>query len=358
MSPTPPAWDAAWVVLRRAGLLWAGLPPQDELSQDTAARLARALDGVRAQLLEDVPSGPYLEDDRSAAAYQLGLAPRTVAAALYELPALVSGASVLDLGAGLGAGSLAAWALGARRFTLVDAGAKALDRARRMLLDAGAQQVETQVHNLAQGVPELGRFDVVIAAFSLLEAGNEDPKNIAALATQAAAHVAPGGHLLILDSAQKDRARLINALREPLLAAGMHLWGPCPHANACPALARERDFCHAARVWHLPPDLARFGEVSGLHRHRLTYSSLLLGRTAAPAAAGNTRIIGDPHKEKGRARLAVCSGLPLTELHTLSRHKDAHRALLELERGALLAIPPTVTGTSVRVEDVSWLTVR
>jgi ribosomal protein RSM22 (predicted rRNA methylase) len=330
------------------------------LPDSTLRELSSVLDVVRAPLLEGTPSNPYLEEARSAAAYAVGLAPRTVSAVAAELPQLPPNARILDVGAGLGAASLACLCAGATHFTLVDHGARALGRAREMLLRAGAASVETRTLKLDGGAPALGRkFDGVVMAFALLESCADDPVRAAAMCAWLVGHVGENGFLLLLDSAQKGRARVLNGLRETLLSLGLHLWAPCPHALACPALVRERDFCHAARDWNLPEDLARLGEMSGLHRSRLTYAFLLAGRTPRAASGVNALVVGDVQKEKGRARLMVCTGSPVRELVVLQRHKEAFRAALDVERGTALCVPlEQAEGPALRVEDVSWLQAR
>ncbi|MBI5494804.1 MAG: methyltransferase domain-containing protein [Deltaproteobacteria bacterium] len=340
----------AWDLLRNQALVCLDRPAAAVLPDDVLDRLATALDRLRQPLLRGTPGGPYLDEPLAQAAYAVGLAPRTTAAVLHELPGGAP-ARVLDVGAGLGAAALAAVLRGARRVTLIDQDGAALERARDVLTAAGAERVDLRRTTLAQPPGDVGTFDLVLAGFSLVEASADDPARAGALLGWMADRVAPGGWLLVVDSAQKSRARLLNGLRETLLAASLHLWGPCPHALPCPALVRERDFCHAARRWELPADFARLGELAGVHRTRLSYAFLLAGRDPPPSTAPSLRVIGDVQREKGRARVMVCSAGPARELVALARHRDAHAALEALQRGDAVDVEvPPDAGALLRVE--------
>lgn len=343
----PPTLTPGWETLRATARRALGLPPGSEpLDDATTRRLGTALEALSAQLVgapasASTAAARYLDAAEARAAYAVGLAPRTLSAVFRELPALPPNARVLDLGTGTGAGSLACLLRGARRFELLDHATTALADAALMLREAGAAHVGVHARSLTspQHWPD-GGFDLVLMAFSLLEASGDDAERAGSLVQAAIQRVAPHGMLLVVDSAQKSRARMINGLRETVLAAGLHLWSPCPHALPCPALERERDFCHAACRWELPEDLRQVGERAGLHRTRLVYSFLLAGRDERSTAVPSTRVIGDVQQEKGRARVAVCSSGPVRELMVLARHKEAHAAFRDLERGMGLTLPP------------------
>ena len=332
-------------------------PVADTLSFDSVAILARVLGDVREHVLNDAAEHAYLIDPSSQAAYAVGLAPRTLAAVLHELPRVDGSMRVLDLGAGTGAASLACALKGARRFVLVDHAPSALENARTLLMDAGAEKVDVVVGNLAKpDTVSMPLSEIVIFAFSLLEAAGDDEARAQKLLRMALSRVAPGGVLLLVDSAQKSRARMVNALRSVVMEAGHSIHAPCPHEAACPALLRDRDFCHAAMPWGLPDDFVNVGERAGLHRHRLTYSFLLVGKTPVATHPPRLRVIGEVLKEKGRSRVAVCTHTEVRELMVLSRHKAAVHALQALERGAELPLlAPANAGQSWRIDDEKLL---
>ncbi|MEW5853042.1 MAG: small ribosomal subunit Rsm22 family protein [Myxococcota bacterium] len=352
--------DQGCALLRAQARVVLGKPwDTAPLSDEETRTLATALTPLSEALNTTAATAPYLQDPATRAAYVVGMAPRTLAAVLHELPPLPVGARVLDLGAGTGAGALACVLSGAAHVALVDHAPDALASAKELLGHAGLSDVTPYNFRLDTWLNPLRRiqFDLVLMAFSLLEAAGDDVTRATALLVKAERFVSEGGHILVVDSAQKSRARLINALREPLMEAGFHLWAPCPHSAACPALERERDFCHAARPWGLPDDVAQVGERAGLHRHRLAYSFLLVGRNPRPSAPPPVRVIGDVRREKGRARVAVCAEGPVRELVALQRDRATFEALQELPRGAGLRVKvPVDAERTLRVVDPGELT--
>jgi ribosomal protein RSM22 (predicted rRNA methylase) len=355
VTAVSPAVDV-WALLRQQVHGAVGTPPDSPLDDALLRTLSAHVERVRARVLNETPTGPYLEDPLDLAAYAAVLAPRTVAAVMAELPPLPPRASVLDLGAGGGAASLACAARGAVRFNMLDHGVAALRGAAALLSRVPGTEVRTTQARMGPTPPPslAGRYDVVVMAFSLLECAGDHGPSAAMVVGWAERYLNPNGVMLIVDSAQPARARLVNGLRAGVEAAGLHVMAPCPHRAACPALERPRDFCHAARDWDLPADFRRAGEQSGLHRDRLTYAHLLASRTP-PNHPPHVRIIGDVQKEKGRARVSVCSEGDARELVVLQRHKDAFRTLLELQRGDRVAPLPSTGERSVRVEDANAL---
>jgi ribosomal protein RSM22 (predicted rRNA methylase) len=226
------------------------------------------------------------------AAYLATRMPATYAAAdsvWREVGSRVEGRTLLDVGAGTGSGSLAAL-----RHVSLDA-ITLIERDRRMA-EAAAQllpSAEVRIEDFTRA-SSLPRFDFVIAAYSLGEAGSPD------LASRLweAARVA----LIVIEPGTPRGFAFIRRLRDLVLQAGAHIIAPCPGACACPIA--DPDWCHfGARV-----------ERSALHRRlkeaELSYedekfSYVAFGRQ--PVAEPAARILRRPQHRPGLIVLETCT---------------------------------------------------
>jgi ribosomal protein RSM22 (predicted rRNA methylase) len=239
--------------------------------------------------------------------------PATYAAAhavLCELRQRLGGAtlaSVLDIGAGTGAASLAARECfpEARAFTMVERDPGLAAAAREWL--PGARLVMDDVTRMAT----LPRHDLVIAAYAL----GELSAPAAAMLWQAA-RVA----LVVIEPGTPRGASLIRRIREQLLAAGAHMAAPCPCAMPCPLV--EPDWCHfAARV-----------ERSSLHRRikdaELNYEDEKFSYVALvrePVPLPGARILRRPRHYPGLVALETCTPTGLRSLRIAKRDGNAFR---------------------------------
>jgi hypothetical protein len=125
-------------------------------------------------------------------------------------------------------------------------------------------------------------------------------------------------------------SRELGALREQLRGK-FALVAPCPHADACGALApgNERHWCH----FFAPPPAGlqanghwvRFAQRAGIDLRSLPYAWLALERPvhAPPVPAGLSRVIGRAEMFKGFARVLSCSATGLEELELQKRADPA-----------------------------------
>jgi len=256
----------------------------------------------------------HLSAAERTAAYLVTRMPATYAAAhsvLREVRARlgdISVASVLDVGAGTGAASLAArecWGSGAR-ITMIDRDAAFTQAARQWLPDANV------IADDLTGIDTFPQHDLVIAAYSLGELQKTLTRQLWAAARVAFVVIEPGtprGYSKVL------------AIRDELLSAGAHMLAPCPAATACPLTAP--DWCHfAARV-----------ERSSLHRRiknaELGYedekfSYVVLARQ--PVELPPARIIRRPHHAPGLIELRTCTPAGLYTQQVRKRDGDTYRS--------------------------------
>lgn len=270
---------------------------------------------------------PYLADPILRAEYARDIAPRTEAALgrvlheVYGAPAAVSPARALDLGSGTGAVGRSLRARFGESFEVV-----AVD----CVASLGAVRA-----NLAVELPAVtGTFDLIVAAHLLNElyVDRASAERVALRARRvlawAKALLAPNGHLILIEPALRETSRELLALRDQLITNGLQVVAPCFWTGPCPALTRERDWCHDAAPVRSQP--------------RVDFSYLVLRAEPISRAPDLFRIVSDPLREKGRLRLFGCGASGRHPLVRLDRHRSpANAAFSDLVRGDAAAVAPT-----------------
>ena len=271
--------------------------------------------GAMSEAYRATGRGAQLEDRERVAAYLVTRMPATYAATykvleeLRELPV----ASVLDVGAGTGAASVAAHQFFPEaRIAMVERDRAFAEAARGWLPTA-----ESRIEDAARA--SLPRHDLVIAAYSLGELGAGAARRLWDAAAAALVMIEPGtprGFATIL------------AARDELIAAGAHVAAPCPGSGSCPV--EEPDWCHfAARV-----------ERSSLHRRvkegELGYedekfSYVALTRGMVEAARG--RVVRRPQHQAGLIVLETCTAEGLRTERVGKRDREAFRRARKVEWG-------------------------
>jgi hypothetical protein len=295
------------------------------------SRIHRGLTGAR-----ELVGTRYLADPALRREYADEIAPRTGAALgkiLAELyrPGDPGPARVLDLGAGTGAVGQAVrgfFAGGSPELVAVDR----------------VPGPGILVADLARELPRVeGRFDLIVAAHLLGELYLDTPA--AERADQRArrvmawsrAFLADRATLILIEPALRETSRALLAVRDRLIASGLHVIAPCFWTGPCPALERDRDWCH---------DAAAAAE------RRIDFSYLVLRSTPAPAASPTVfRIVSDPLVEKGRLKIYGCGPAGRHALVRLDRHATpANAGLDQLARGDVAHVAGTeLAGDGLRI---------
>ncbi len=245
-------------------------------------------------------------------AYLVTRMPATYAAtraALEQIVALLGDRaveSVLDIGAGTGAASLAAHELfPAARLTLMERDVAMLNAAREWLPDAAFV-----MHDAARA-ESMPPHDVVLASYSLGEMGARFAPRL-----WQAARVA----LVIVEPGTPKGFGFVREIRAKLLEAGAHMLAPCPAAGGCPMA--DPDWCHfAARV-----------ERSSLHR-RMKAGSLgyedekfsYVAFAREPVTLPGARIVRHPQHQPGVILLETCTPSGLRSERATKRDRDLFR---------------------------------
>jgi len=288
------------------------------------SRIHRGLTGAR-----ELIGTRYLADPELRRQYAAEIAPRT-GAALRKILAEVYGpgtappARALDLGAGTGAAGAALRERFGAGLELV-----AVDRV------AGPGIVAA---NLEREVPaSLGRFDLIVAAHLLGELflSEPDARRLDALARRVLAWtrelLAEGGLVVLVEPALRETSRALLGVRDRLLAAGLGVVAPCFWTGPCPALERERDWCHDAAPSPSSP--------------RVDFSYLVL-RATPQAPRPSFRVVSDRLVEKGRLKIYACGPSGRHPFVRLDRAaSDANADFGRLERGDVATIVGPIDAT-------------
>jgi hypothetical protein len=254
---------------------------------------------------------------------------------------------LVDVGAGCGAMSLGALVELGRRgvgggvdLTLIDQDERALAIAADALaVVARALDVTLRLTVRAGDVRRepLPPCDLVLAGTVLNEL---DPAAALALTRRAVASAAIAA--ILVEPALRTTARALHQLRDAALAAQLAaVLAPCTHAQPCPMLATERDWCHEARPHALPPGAAALARATGLRDGAMKFAYLVLGPPTVVPAVSTLRAVSEPMPHKGRHELWVCDAAGHRKLRVLDRHRTAGAATFRAAvRGDVLTIAP------------------
>jgi ribosomal protein RSM22 (predicted rRNA methylase) len=279
----------------------------EERADDVGFAALKHAASALSDAYRDGRGAPKLPARERVAAYLVTRMPATYAAtysALAQLPPLTIG-SVLDVGAGTGAASLAAREFFPRAaITMLERDGAFADAARAWLPDAAVRTEDARSASMPKA-------DLVVASYSVGEFG-------AGLARRLwdAAAVA----LVIVEPGTPRGFATIRAIRDELLAAGAHMAAPCPMSGACPVA--DPDWCHfAARVER--SSLHRRVKGGDLGHEDEKFSYIALTRAAVDLA--QARIVRHPQHRPGLIELRTCTPEGLKTERVGKRDKEKFR---------------------------------
>jgi len=255
---------------------------------------------------------------------------------------------VLDVGAGCGAQLLGLllvlrsndWSQ-AVRIDALDRDREALGALRAVVTGScqalGLKSVDLRTITADAGHIPDDEYDLVLMGSVLNELKTDRTASILRLL----AHLAPQGHLVLLEPALREATRELHRIRDDVLQQGAaHVFAPCTRTGPCPALLDPDDWCHERRPWNPPPRLRTLARATGLRQTDLKWSYLTL--TPEPGGVGRPdqwRVVGDPLSSKGKLEIFVCGEAGRLRAMRLNRHRNqANRAFSRLRRGRLAGI--------------------
>lgn len=320
-------------------------PGESRPSNDVASsgRPGQAARRLSERYREDRPaSSPIIGGAEDATAYALTRLPATFAAARFAFEELslvvpdLAPRTLLDLGAGTGAATAAAWATWdcLEASHLEDYSRAALDVA-GAILSATDLRVDTRLARIGQtpvGAPASADAlaDVAVAAYVLSEIDDAERRALVARLTAGARSA-----VVVIEPGTPAGFRRILAVRRDLLVRGWRIAAPCPHQLACPVAEQSGDWCHAAvRLPRTREHRAAKGGERGFEDEKLTYVAALAPASELELARPAGRVLRHPETRPGHIRLELCTReATLDRLTVTKRDKEAFRAARKVEWG-------------------------
>ena len=321
MAPAPAARDDGRVQLppdlREYIAAQAERVPFAELERACAAMSAHYRGRERTSSLALSPRA-------KTAAYLATRLPATYVAAHAVLSELkhrlgnVSIASLLDLGAGPGAATLAARSLfPALAATLVESDPAFTAIARELL--PGTTLLTEDLRSATDCLPH----DLVVASYTLGELPPAHRLRVVERVWQAARLA-----LVLVEPGSPAGFAVVREIRDHLLAKGASMAAPCPKEGPCPILAP--DWCHFAARLERTSLLRRMKHAAlGYEDEKFSYVILMKAQVARAGA----RIIRRPEHRPGLIQLTLCRGDAIRAEGVTRRNPSAFRSARQAQWG-------------------------
>ena len=256
---------------------------------------------------------------------------------------------ILDLGAGLGAGLLAA----IRELEGYDLSLRALDHATgslatlREILEQQGRTAETREGQLLAPLPEGECWDLILCSFALNEALEGTPDcDVPAWIRSLIQHLHPGGLLVILEPALDAAAERMETLRDLVAQEGHgRIVAPCLHHLPCPLRQEKRGYCHEVRRWDPPESVAYLNRHLFRDLQVLKFCLLAITRVERPAPAPDpacTRLVAPVDLQNGKLVTRGCASdgrLYTYELLTRHLSRAERDEVAATERGSRVRWP-------------------
>ena len=226
--------------------------------------------------------------------------------------------SLLDLGAGPGAATLAARSVfPALAATLVESDPPFAAIARELL--PGATLLTQDLRSASEYPPH----DLVVASYAVGELSPAHRLRVVDRAWQAARLA-----LVVIEPGSPAGFAVVREIRDHLLAEGACMAAPCPAEGPCPIAAP--DWCHfAARLERT--SLLRRMKHAALGYEDEKFSYVVLARAGVTRAAA--RIIRRPEHRPGLIQLTLCRGDAIRVEGVTRRNAAAFRAARQSQWG-------------------------
>lgn len=202
--------------------------------------------------------------------------------------------SILDVGAGTGAGAIAAARLtGCESVVCLEREKNMLELGRELCGCADVPAIWEQ-RDISLGIE--GRADLVICSYCLNELSEDRRKNAVEELANAASKL-----LVIVEPGTPFSFADMNQTRRQLLNSGLKISAPCPHENACPL--PNGDWCHfTARAQRSKLHKILKNADVPYEDEKFCFLAAAKGESSSCAA----RILRRPFIQNGKITLALC----------------------------------------------------
>ena len=298
----------------------------EEASRVPLSKLEAAAQGLSERYRGERTGKRLVTAPMDVLAYSAVRMPATYGAvsAALRLSGLENIRTMLDVGAGTGAASLAAGQyFPLKALFCLERETAMRDMGKRLLAASGCFEGATvQWQPFELGASRLTLHgDLVVGAYLL----NELPERSLDEAVEAL-YLAADKALLLVEPGTPEGFRTLLRVRRRLVKLGAHIAAPCPHQKECP-LIREQDWCaFTCRVSRDKLHLRLKGGDVPYEDEKFCFLTV----TKEPAKPVSARILRHPQIAPGRVQLTLCTEQGI-ESRTVSK-KDG--ALFRLARKA------------------------
>jgi ribosomal protein RSM22 (predicted rRNA methylase) len=272
-------------------------------------------------------SSSGIQDAQGALAYALTRGPATFAAVRAALLQIGDREpkSLLDLGAGAGAATLAALDLfpSLTTATLVDINRPMLRLAEELIRTL---QLQARFQFKLQSIDFLSEnptADIVLSSYVLVEFDQAKAAGIALAAYGRAANA-----LVLVEPGTPAGFERLRSARAALIAKGGHVAAPCTHHAACPRIGD--DWCHFRARVQRGRDHRLLKRADAPFEDE-PYSYLVVLKK--PASRPMHRVVGPPKASKVGVELPLCGLEGLSTAFVPARDKARHRLAKRLTWG-------------------------
>lgn len=310
-------------------------------SSCTTADLRLAVEQMTVSYKEASGRGKRLVTERcEVLAYAAARMPATFGAVSHAISAALetlseedaaSISTVLDVGAGTGAATLAAAAClpSPVAVTAVEREAQMLAVGQRMTADCDVTWVQDDATAYVRRLADAHKtYDMVIASYMTNEMADDARRALFSLLWQIT-----GKLLVIIEPGTKVGSAILRDARGTFTAQGASICAPCPQIGDCPLAAD--DWCHfTCRVARSKLHKALKGGDVPYEDEKFSYLAL----THLPFTPSENRVLRHPIKEAGKITLTLCTPQGFQIKAVTKRDKAAFTAARKADAGDNLTL--------------------